>query len=344
MERFQQFLIAMKITDADQKRAMFLTCIGRNAYKLLRNLLSPKKPEEETLVNFAKMLETHFKPAPSEIVERCKFHTRYRRSGESIATFVTELRRLLEFCIFGDTLEAIIRDRIICSINDDAMQKRLLAEPTLTYSRAVELAQSLERADKNVKELKFKSQGGESSSAPAPSQEVHRVVEERTCFRCGKAGHLASRCRVDRDVDCHKCKKQGHLSKACSIQPSKRTTKTTTKRLPSPKSRLRPVHQVEEEGGEEDLLHLFTVKSQVDPKNPPITTEVVIDNHTVTLEVNTGASTSVIPESLFTELWPGRSLEPTDVRLRSYTKEEIPISGCCYVDVRYNEQFVRIYH
>ena len=44
------------------------------------------------------------------------------------------------------------------------------------------------------------------------------------------------------------------------------------------------------------------MKSQVDPKNPPITAEVVIDNHTVTLEVDTGASTSVIPESLFTEL------------------------------------------
>ena len=157
VEHFQQFLIAMKITDADQKRAMFLTCIGRNTYKLLRNLLSPKKPEEETLVNLAKTLETHFKPAPSEIVERCKFHTRYCRPGESIATFVTELRRLSEFCNFGDTLEAMIRDCIVCGINDDAMQKRLLAEPTLTYSRAVELAQSLERANKNVKELKFKT-------------------------------------------------------------------------------------------------------------------------------------------------------------------------------------------
>ena len=72
VEHFQQFLIAMKITDADQKQAMFLRCISRNTYKLLRNLLSPKKPEEETLVNLAKTLETHFKPAPSEIVERCK--------------------------------------------------------------------------------------------------------------------------------------------------------------------------------------------------------------------------------------------------------------------------------
>ena len=34
-----------------------------------------KKPEEETFVNLAKILQSHFKPAPSEIMDRCKFHT-----------------------------------------------------------------------------------------------------------------------------------------------------------------------------------------------------------------------------------------------------------------------------
>ncbi len=132
VERFKQFLIAMNVTDGDCKRAMFLTCVGRNTYIILRNLLAPKKPEEESFDNLTKVLEGHFKPAPSEIVERCKFHTIFRRVGESVATFVSELRSLLEFCNFGDTLEVMIRDRIVCGINDEAMQKRLLAEPKLT--------------------------------------------------------------------------------------------------------------------------------------------------------------------------------------------------------------------
>ena len=38
--------------------------------------------------------------------------------------------------------------------------------------------------------------------------------------------------------------------------------------------------------------------------------------------------TSVMSESLFTELWPGRSLEPTTVRL----------VGCCNVDVSHESQ------
>ena len=35
-----------------------------------------------------------------------------------------------------------------------------------------------------------------------------------TCYRCGKAGHLANVCRF-RDSVCHKCKKRGHLASVC---------------------------------------------------------------------------------------------------------------------------------
>ena len=167
MERFQQFLIATKIDEEECKRAIFQNKIGQSTYRILRNLVSPKKPEEETLVNLAKIMQSHFKPAPSEIVEHCKFHTRLRRPGESIATFVTELRSLSEFCNFGETFEDMIRDSLICGINDDAMQKHMLAEPKFTYKRAVELAQSLQWADKNVKELKPKINGTESSLGSA---------------------------------------------------------------------------------------------------------------------------------------------------------------------------------
>jgi hypothetical protein len=37
-------------------------------------------------------------------MERFKFHNRSRKPGESVATFVAELRSLTEFCNFGTTL------------------------------------------------------------------------------------------------------------------------------------------------------------------------------------------------------------------------------------------------
>ena len=44
-------------------------------------------------------------------------------------------------------------------INDDTIQKRLLAEPRLTYEKTVELSLSLEMAAQNVRDLKIRQEG-----------------------------------------------------------------------------------------------------------------------------------------------------------------------------------------
>ena len=124
VERMEYFFAANGITDATKKRAVFLSVIGACTYKTLRNILSPAKPGEKEYSELVDKLSKHFRPAPSEIVERFKFHSRSRKPGESVATFVAELRSYAEFCNFGDTLEAMIRDRLVCGINDTAMQKR----------------------------------------------------------------------------------------------------------------------------------------------------------------------------------------------------------------------------
>ena len=70
-----------------------------------------------------------------------------------MATYVAELRSLAEFCNFGQTLEAMLRDRIVCGINDDAIQRRLLAEPVLTFKKSLEIAQGLEATARHMREL-----------------------------------------------------------------------------------------------------------------------------------------------------------------------------------------------
>ena len=39
--------------------------------------------------------------------------SRSRQAGESMATYVAELRRLAQHCNYGDTLHKMLRDRII---------------------------------------------------------------------------------------------------------------------------------------------------------------------------------------------------------------------------------------
>ena len=177
VERMGHFFTANAITDADKKRAVFLSVVGPATYKLLRSLVSPKKPGEKSYDELVQVLTAHYNPTPSETVQRFKFHSRFRKQGESVATFVAELRSLAEFCNFKNTLEDMLRDRIVCGINNGAIQKRLLAESTLTYQKALELAQGLEAAAKNLRELQAPgTKKDEDSPIASNTQEVHKVV------------------------------------------------------------------------------------------------------------------------------------------------------------------------
>ena len=109
-----------------------VTVIGAKAYSLLRNLVSPAKPGGKMFAELCKLMQKHYNPAPSEIVQRCKFNCGFRGEGESVADFVASLRSLAEHCNYGQQLDEMLRDRIVCGIRDDSIQRRLLSEQNLT--------------------------------------------------------------------------------------------------------------------------------------------------------------------------------------------------------------------
>ena len=59
-----------EIVDIEKKRVVFLYVVGPTTFKLLRNLLNPAKPGEQTLLALIEVMTEHFKPTPSEIVQR----------------------------------------------------------------------------------------------------------------------------------------------------------------------------------------------------------------------------------------------------------------------------------
>ena len=131
----------------------------------------------------------------------------------------------------------MLRDRIVCGINDDAIQRRLLAEPGLDYAKAVETARNMEAAARSMKELKSgtpSASGHASGGSTAPQPTVHRassatISQESglvsgpgpTCYRCGVKGHIAAKCTVDKKVVCHQCGKRGHIRRACKAKPNR---------------------------------------------------------------------------------------------------------------------------
>ena len=156
----------------DLVRAVLLSVtMGAPTYKTLRNILSPVKPGEKTYAKLVEKLTTHFKPAPSEIVERFKFHSLVRKAGKSVSAYIAELRSLSEHCNFGESLNNMLRDHLVCGINDSAIQKTLLAR-LLSHLRQQQRSRSLRKLQPRV--------CGNSDSA---WKDRHcRVVQRRRMF------------------------------------------------------------------------------------------------------------------------------------------------------------------
>ena len=109
----------------------------------------------------------------------------------------------------------------------------------------------------------------------------------------------------------------------------------------------RAVHRVEE-GQELSTLDspLYHVKSaepsHSSPPPPPNPGQGEGGECIVRMEVDTGAPMSLMSEATFSGLWPGRVLQPSQVRLQSDSKESIPVVGSREVNINYQGQMARL--
>ena len=111
-------------------------------------------------------LLAHFSPKPLVIAERYRFHKRDQLPGESIATYVAELRRFGRPCNFGTNLDDCLRDRLVCGWSNTHIIKKMLAEKDLDLSKAIQLATESETASRDAMEL---------GKTPVPAS-VHKLA------------------------------------------------------------------------------------------------------------------------------------------------------------------------
>ena len=70
-----------------------------------------------------------------------------------MAKYFSELRALVQWCKFGDRLDNMLCYRLVCGVNEEIIQRHLLAESGLTLKKALEITQGLEAATRNVREI-----------------------------------------------------------------------------------------------------------------------------------------------------------------------------------------------
>ena len=76
---------------------------------------------------------------------------------------------------------------------EEAIQRKLLAERELTYDSALRIAQGLETAARDLKEMQNPGAGATPTVKNEPTNNV-QTRPNRACHRCGVQGHFANKC------------------------------------------------------------------------------------------------------------------------------------------------------
>lgn len=331
-ERLDQYFVANEVAN-DKKVPALLSLIGPKTYGVLRDLTSPNLPKEKTYEQLCELLSKHFNPEPLVIAERFRFHKRDQKQGESVTDFNVSLRKLSEHCKFGQSLNDTLRDRLVCGLLNENIQKRLLSEKDLTYEKALEISLSMESAQKDVKEL----HGVAVNKMSVSKKKVKKTDQKAssgaklTCYRCNRNNHIASECRFIKSK-CNTCGKIGHIATAC---------RSRNKQSGKP----RAIHNLDgcSEEEQEDDQFLFNLtdlysSTQNTKSRKPITVCPKVQEIDLEMELDTGAGVSVISEAEYKQLLPKMKLEDTNLRLQTYSGEKIEPKGKIQCNVKLNGQ------
>ncbi|XP_042148862.1 uncharacterized protein LOC115324540 [Ixodes scapularis] len=258
-----------------------------------------------------------------------------RHDGETAADFFACLNKLADDCGFGAFRNRMLRDRIVGGINDEMIQRRLLEIPDLTLDLAKKTVVAMEAAKKDSQMLSTSIQPN-LASANTLSRDAAVNPKWKTgtisCFRCG-GEHYATQCR-HASTTCHKCRGKGHLARVCKGKTADATAggPTTSTRIP------RSVHTLDGAGQSQDvsLPEVYEMwemtSSAVDGQ--PFRVEVTVNGTPLLMELDTGASVSVVSEETFRREFPSRQLDPSRLMLKNYSGELSPVQGSLSATVR----------
>ncbi|KAM7284440.1 uncharacterized protein ISCGN_001534, partial [Ixodes scapularis] len=323
IERLDQFFVANDVKP-ERQVAAFLSLIGAKTYALLKSLVAPDIPASKSYIELVAILREHLSPKPLVIAERFRFHKRNQNENESILEFVAELKKLAQTCEFGGTLNEALRDRMVCGIISDSIQKRLLSEAGLTFKKALEIAVAMEAAFANAQVLHCRS----------ADAEVLKVDQDKSeCKHCGLTNHTAINCRW-KGLDCRRCGRRGHLERVCRSQQSgpaasqHRGAPTRGRRNKGEKVKTLNVDT-------EDEVEMFELRGT---RPRPLQVTVKVNTIPLTMEVDTGAAVSVLPLDLYKTRFPNLVKGRSGVVLRAFTGKKVKPVGEAQVEVEYQDQ------
>lgn len=246
MFQFNNYVLAMKHDQADDQRkvALLLHLLGPEVIPIFQSFNI--KVESSKLPDIVKLFENFFSPKKNTSLERQKFLSRKQKPGESLDSFITDLKNLASVCELGDLSESLIKDLFILGLQDEYLyiKEQLLQkgdevkklEDLMNIAKTMEMSRnqgkSLEMETHDVMKVHkhyaqsrgYHSQNlsqGQStnySNQPKYNQSNYSKNNQQSISRCGNCGQYHRFKCPALHAKCNLCQRKGHYAKMCRSQ------------------------------------------------------------------------------------------------------------------------------
>ena len=270
-----------------------------------------------------------------------------QQDGETVDQFIARLRKQAQNCNFNDP-DVDIRDQVIDKCRSSVLRRKLLGKENLTLTKVQDVARAMEAVDLEAKQMGVQREEplsvhkGVQKSPSKSSKQPNKKSGKGRCYRCGQEGHYGqNKCRPAHQAECSKCKMVDHYAAVCKTK----TRGGAANSLGSRKREAEVNKYLEEvvvydtdDDDHDEALGLFTAEDSEKKGHAPIQVSVMLDQKSCEMQLDTGATASILPKTLYYQQFNQWPLPSTKVKLKAYNGVQIPVYGEVWLPVVYDQQ------
>ena len=167
-----------------------------------RKLIAARSAENETLIGIFKKFENYVASKRNQIGTTVLFNRQIQKENERFDDFVTDLKRLIKNCGFGEMEQQMLRDAIVLhSLHARVREKCLDRGDDLALEMAISYGQSFEASSNSLKVI--------SNERKIGSEEIHKTENRQYNYPYrSKTGVVPSTRNWDKDnvpTSCSHC-------------------------------------------------------------------------------------------------------------------------------------------
>jgi hypothetical protein len=117
---------------------MLITLLGSEGLKIYDTFIFSRALDDDAkkIQPVLDKFQAHFEPRRSEVFERFKFLRRHQLPGETLDTWLIQLKSLIQSCGYpADAIESVLRDQLMLGVADSLVREKLLYENDLKLAK-----------------------------------------------------------------------------------------------------------------------------------------------------------------------------------------------------------------